>query len=144
MDRANRGAHTQRQESAREPAARTKNPWALSPPHRAMDVYGTPADSLDTLVAGSLQPPAEFMGLARRALGDLGAVLRERRGLPDAAAPRWRVLKVAKVSSGGRGGRRAILIAVGQVFSFIALTVTKLQGHAKCPENILCSQQVYC
>lgn len=117
-----------------------------------MDVYRTPADSLDTLVASSLQPPVEFMGLARRALGDLGAALRERRGRPDAAALRWRVLKVAKVSSGGRGGRRAILMTAGQGgrgrvlsdFSFIALTLTKLQGGAKCPENILCSQQLSC
>nr|KAF6466756.1 2'-5'-oligoadenylate synthetase 3 [Rousettus aegyptiacus] len=68
-----------------------------------MDVYRTPADSLDTLVVGSLQPPADFTALARRALGDLAAALRERRGRPDAAAPRWRVLKVAKGGSSGRG-----------------------------------------
>lgn len=80
-----------------------------------MDVYRTPADSLDTLVVGSLQPPADFTALARRALGDLAAALRERRGRPDAAAPRWRVLKVAKVSAGvgGRGARGAILVTVG-------------------------------
>lgn len=81
-----------------------------------MDVYRTPADSLDTLVVGSLQPPADFTALARRALGDLAAALKERRGRPDAAAPRWRVLKVAKVSAGaggGRGARGAILVAVG-------------------------------
>lgn len=72
-----------------------------------MDVYRTPADSLDTLVVGSLQPPADFTALARRALGDLAAALRERRGRPDAAAPRWRVLKVAKVSAGGGAGAPA-------------------------------------
>lgn len=72
-----------------------------------MDVYRTPADSLDTLVVRSLQPPSDFTALARRALGDLAAALRERRGRPDAAAPRWRVLKVAKVSAGGRGGAGA-------------------------------------
>lgn len=71
-----------------------------------MDVYRTPADSLDTLVVGSLQPPSDFTALARRALGDLAAALRERRGRPDAAARRWRVLKVAKVSAGGGGEGR--------------------------------------
>ncbi|XP_032954012.1 2'-5'-oligoadenylate synthase 3 isoform X1 [Rhinolophus ferrumequinum] len=68
-----------------------------------MDVYRTPATELDDLVISSLQPPAEFVGTARRALGALGAALRERGGLRDAAAPTWRVLKIAKGGSSGRG-----------------------------------------
>ncbi|XP_054568817.1 2'-5'-oligoadenylate synthase 3 [Eptesicus fuscus] len=74
-----------------------------------MDVYRTPAAALDGLVASSLQPPAEFVGTARRALGALGAALRERGGRPGpgpgpgAAAPPWRVLKIAKGGSAGRG-----------------------------------------
>lgn len=68
-----------------------------------MDVYRTPAAALDGLVASSLQPPAGFAGTVRRALGALGAALRERGGRPGpgpgpgAAAPAWRVLKIAKV-----------------------------------------------
>ncbi|XP_054450224.1 2'-5'-oligoadenylate synthase 3 [Pteronotus mesoamericanus] len=71
-----------------------------------MDVYRTPAAALDSLVIGSLRPPAEFVGTARRALGTLGAVLRERGGRPGArgaAAPPWRVLKITKGGSFGRG-----------------------------------------
>lgn len=71
-----------------------------------MDVYRTPAAALDGLVTGSLQPTAEFVGTARRALGALGAVLRERGGRPGAggaAAPPWRVLKITKVGSQGAG-----------------------------------------
>lgn len=66
-----------------------------------MDVYRTPAAELDGLVASSLQPPAEFVGAARRALGNLSAALRERGGRPGAAAQRWRVLKIVKVSGPG-------------------------------------------
>nr|XP_053784498.1 2'-5'-oligoadenylate synthase 3 isoform X2 [Desmodus rotundus] len=71
-----------------------------------MDVYCTPAAALDSLVTSSLQPTAEFVGTARRALGALGAVLRERGGRPsarEAAAPPWRVLKITKGGSFGRG-----------------------------------------
>lgn len=68
-----------------------------------MDVYRTPAAALDSLVAGSLQPPAGFVGTARRALGALDTALRERRGRPDAAAPPWRVLKISKVGFPGEG-----------------------------------------
>ncbi|XP_029778551.1 2'-5'-oligoadenylate synthase 3 isoform X2 [Suricata suricatta] len=63
-----------------------------------MDVYRTPAAALDNLVARRLQPSAEFVGAARRALGALGAFLQER-----AAAQPWRVLKIAKGGSSGRG-----------------------------------------
>ncbi|XP_045701776.1 2'-5'-oligoadenylate synthase 3 [Phyllostomus hastatus] len=71
-----------------------------------MDLYRTPAAALDGLVTSSLQPTAEFVGTARRALGALGAVLRERGGRPaagGAAAPPWRVLKITKGGSFGRG-----------------------------------------
>ncbi|XP_014642580.1 PREDICTED: 2'-5'-oligoadenylate synthase 3 [Ceratotherium simum simum] len=68
-----------------------------------MDVYRTPAAALDSLVARSLQPPAEFVGAARRALGALGAALRERGGRPGGAAQPWRVLKIVKGGSSGRG-----------------------------------------
>uniref|UniRef100_F6S642 2'-5' oligoadenylate synthase n=1 Tax=Equus caballus TaxID=9796 RepID=F6S642_HORSE len=68
-----------------------------------MDVYRTPAAELDGLVARSLQPPAEFVGAARRALGNLSAALRERGGRPGAAAQPWRVLKIVKGGSSGRG-----------------------------------------
>lgn len=70
-----------------------------------MDVYRTPAAALDGLVASSLQPPPEFVGTVRRALGALGAALRERGGRPGpgAAAPAWRVLKIAKVGPQGAG-----------------------------------------
>lgn len=73
-----------------------------------MDVYRTPAAALDNLVARRLQPSAEFMGAARRALGALGGFLRERGG--RAAAQPWRVLKIAKVGAAqgagaGAGGR---------------------------------------
>ncbi|XP_047683091.1 2'-5'-oligoadenylate synthase 3 [Prionailurus viverrinus] len=66
-----------------------------------MDVYRTPAAALDNLVARRLQPSAEFVGAARRALGALGTFLRERGG--RAAAQPWRVLKIAKGGSSGRG-----------------------------------------
>uniref|UniRef100_A0A8C8XMW2 2'-5'-oligoadenylate synthetase 3 n=1 Tax=Panthera leo TaxID=9689 RepID=A0A8C8XMW2_PANLE len=66
-----------------------------------MDVYRTPAAALDNLVARRLQPSAEFVAAARRALGALGAFLRERGG--RAAAQPWRVLKTAKGGSSGRG-----------------------------------------
>lgn len=79
-----------------------------------MDVYRTPATELDDLVISSLQPPAEFVGTARRALGALGAALRERGGLRDAAAPTWRVLKIAKVGSRGRGNLRVSICKQGQ------------------------------
>ncbi|KAM5199732.1 2'-5'-oligoadenylate synthase 3 isoform 2-T2 [Hipposideros larvatus] len=69
----------------------------------AMDIYRTAAAELDSLVINSLQPPAEFVGTTRRALGSLGAALRERGGRPSAAAPTWRVLKIAKGGSSGRG-----------------------------------------
>nr|KAF6403820.1 2'-5'-oligoadenylate synthetase 3 [Molossus molossus] len=70
-----------------------------------MDVYRTPAASLDALVVGSLQLPAEFVGTTRRALGTLETALREcgSRPGPGAAAPPWRVLKTAKGGSFGRG-----------------------------------------
>ncbi|XP_007936464.1 2'-5'-oligoadenylate synthase 3 [Orycteropus afer afer] len=68
-----------------------------------MDVYGTPAAALDRLVARSLQPPAEFVGAVRRALGALGATLRERGGRPGAAGSEPRVLKIIKGGSYGRG-----------------------------------------
>ncbi|XP_010597263.2 2'-5'-oligoadenylate synthase 3 isoform X1 [Loxodonta africana] len=68
-----------------------------------MDVYSTPAAALDRLVARSLQPPAEFVGAARRALGALGATLRERGGRPGATGLEPRVLKIIKGGSSGRG-----------------------------------------
>nr|XP_035979422.1 2'-5'-oligoadenylate synthase 3-like [Halichoerus grypus] len=66
-----------------------------------MDVYLTPAAGLDSLVARSLQPSPEFLAAARRALGALAASLREAGG--RAAAQPWRVLKIAKGGSTGRG-----------------------------------------
>ncbi|XP_037367026.1 2'-5'-oligoadenylate synthase 3 [Talpa occidentalis] len=68
-----------------------------------MDVYSTPAAALDRLVAGSLQPPPEFLQDARRALGTLDAVLRAHGGRPGAAARTWKVLKTVKGGSSGRG-----------------------------------------
>ncbi|XP_036295349.1 2'-5'-oligoadenylate synthase 3 [Pipistrellus kuhlii] len=72
-----------------------------------VDVCRTPAAALDSLVARRLQPPPGFVGAARRALGALAAALRERGGRPGpgfgAAAPPWRVLKIAKGGSAGRG-----------------------------------------
>lgn len=78
-----------------------------------MDLYRSSATELDRL-AISLQPPTEFVEIARRALGALGAALRERRGLRDAAAPTWRVLKIAKVGSQGRGNLRVSISKQGQ------------------------------
>ena len=115
-----------------EPATRTQNPCHQSPRRPAMDVYCTPAAALDSLVTSSLQPTAEFVGTARRALGALGAVLRELGGRPsagEAAAPPWRVLKITKVGSQeagatsrspfeNRGGQGRAL----SVFSFISLS----------------------
>lgn len=69
----------------------------------AVDIYRTAAAELDSLVINGLQPPVEFVGTARRALGSLGAALRERGGRPSAAAPTWRVLKIAKVGFGAGG-----------------------------------------
>uniref|UniRef100_A0A2K5HWR9 2'-5'-oligoadenylate synthetase 3 n=1 Tax=Colobus angolensis palliatus TaxID=336983 RepID=A0A2K5HWR9_COLAP len=66
-----------------------------------MDLYRTPASGLDRFVATRLQPRKEFTEKARRALGALAAVLRERGGRPGAAAPR--VLKIVKGGSSGRG-----------------------------------------
>lgn len=79
-----------------------------------MDIYRTPAGALDGLVMGSLRPRAEFVGTARRALGALGAALRERDG--RAAAPTWRVLKIAKVGSrwGGSGNLWVFICKQGQ------------------------------
>uniref|UniRef100_M3XTW8 2'-5'-oligoadenylate synthase 3 n=1 Tax=Mustela putorius furo TaxID=9669 RepID=M3XTW8_MUSPF len=68
---------------------------------QAMDVYHTPAAALDSLVARNLLPSSEFLAAARRALGDLAASLRERGG--RTAAQPWRVLKIAKGGSEGRG-----------------------------------------
>lgn len=78
-----------------------------------MDLYRISATELDRL-AISLQPPTEFVEIARRALGALGTALRERRGLRDAAAPTWRVLKIAKVGSQGRGNLRVSISKQGQ------------------------------
>ncbi|XP_055963171.1 2'-5'-oligoadenylate synthase 3-like [Sorex fumeus] len=69
-------------------------------PVRDMDVYRTPAGSLDSLVASCLLPPSAFERAARRALGALGAALQERRGLPGA---QWSVQKIVKGGSSGRG-----------------------------------------
>ncbi|XP_025745344.1 2'-5'-oligoadenylate synthase 3 isoform X1 [Callorhinus ursinus] len=66
-----------------------------------MDLYLTPAAALDNLVARRLQPSPEFLAAARRALGALAASLREPGG--RAAAQPWRVLKIAKGGSAGRG-----------------------------------------
>ncbi|XP_055002595.1 2'-5'-oligoadenylate synthase 3 [Sorex araneus] len=65
-----------------------------------MDVCRTPAGSLDSLVASCLLPPSEFERAARRALGALGAALRERRGRTGA---QWSVQKIVKGGSSGRG-----------------------------------------
>lgn len=63
-----------------------------------MDVYRTPAAALDQLVVGSLQPLSNFTGLARRALGNLAATLRER------GPPSLRVRKTVQVRARiGRG-----------------------------------------
>lgn len=66
-----------------------------------MDVYGTAAAALDRLVTRRLQPPPEFVGAARRALGALDAALRERGGRRGGAGPGLRVLKTVKVSGLG-------------------------------------------
>ncbi|XP_036352353.2 2'-5'-oligoadenylate synthase 3 isoform X1 [Ochotona princeps] len=62
-----------------------------------MDVYRTPAAELDQLVVRSLQPQSNFTGLARRALGNLAATLRER------GPPSLRVRKTVQGGSYGRG-----------------------------------------
>ncbi|XP_073917362.1 2'-5'-oligoadenylate synthase 3 isoform X3 [Castor canadensis] len=67
-----------------------------------MDVYSTAASALDKLVTRRLQPDADFLGTARRALGALDAALRER-GSRGGAQPTPRVLKTAKGGSYGRG-----------------------------------------
>ncbi|XP_077895190.1 2'-5'-oligoadenylate synthase 3 isoform X1 [Ictidomys tridecemlineatus] len=68
-----------------------------------MDVYGTAAAELDRMVTRRLQPPPEFVGAARRALGALDAALRERGGRRGGAGPALRVLKTVKEGSFGRG-----------------------------------------
>ncbi|KAM6155760.1 2'-5'-oligoadenylate synthase 3 [Rhynchocyon petersi] len=68
-----------------------------------MDLSSIPASALDKLVIRNLQPPAEFVGAARRALGALGTCLRERGGRPGAPGPELRVLKIIKGGSFGRG-----------------------------------------
>lgn len=103
LAQAEPGLQTQARASAQEPTARAQSPCHLRPD--GMDVYCTRAASLDAFVTSSLQPPAEFVGTTRRALGTLGTALREcgSRPGPGAPAPSWRVLKIAKVGSQGAG-----------------------------------------
>ncbi|XP_047418526.1 2'-5'-oligoadenylate synthase 3-like [Sciurus carolinensis] len=68
-----------------------------------MDVYGTAAAALDSLVARRLQPSPEFVGAARRALGSLDAALRERGGRRGGAGPALRVRRTIKEGAYGRG-----------------------------------------
>ncbi|XP_051018110.1 2'-5'-oligoadenylate synthase 3 [Acomys russatus] len=65
-----------------------------------MDLYHTPAEALDKLVAHSLHPLPEFTAAVRGALQALDIALRERGAL---GSQRPRVLRIAKGGAHGRG-----------------------------------------